>query len=801
MVPVVTGNTPRAAFTDALRASWLENPSHKSSLSDVRRDAVNWQRCRATKYRVSHYGLCPSAAAYRAKGIRVSDRLPGVQRQADSGAAVVGAWTGLAHIPSLAIHAALLPTGKVMLFAYPNTNKNDASNFAQAFLWDPVADPAAAHVQEIDPPGDPANGGRPFNIWCAGLTFLANGDLVVAGGTKAYPGGPGGPATFLGSSALLTFNPFTEKWTVQPQMSVGRWYPSLARLPDGRVLIVGGGDGVTGAKTNVTEVFTPSADPSGVGTVDPLPIANIITSLYPHLFLIPGGTGDAGEVLMAGPDYGDSHLLDLGQLTGPTAKSWINPDFLPKTTDQSRRYGDAVLMPFGPGGPRQVMLIGGYNDNQNDTPIAQQTSATGDGTNQTAVLNFAKNSYAKSYTAGPTMNCWPIPDPDPNPNVPHCTAPGGGKGVGRVFANSVILPDGSLVSVGGGRGAAPTTPGSDAEASLYTDPIYAAEILPAGGTQWLAGPLQQDQRTYHSTGLLLPNGSVLSTGDDRLPGNSPTLPGNHQPVANRTAEIYSPPYMFRGPHPTMTRAPSGVTYNFNFSIDTPDAANIASVVLTAPGAVTHGLDMNQRSIQLNFQRGAGTLTATSPLDETYAPPGYYMLWVVNSQGVPSLAAWVRLDRSIPGVIYQTITPPPAAAPGPTPVPITAPHPAGGGAPTAKAAPLIGKLRYAWLGNLLSLRLNLVPNVVGKVQLKLYRPVKVQVALAKATKKVIRIPLVPVASLSARPHGRTLTASIRLRKLGTWRPRPTTLTLTATARLKGGKAAASTRTLRVPRAKH
>src|SRR5262249_24313034 len=211
--------------------------------------------------------------------------------------------------------------------------------------------------------------------------------------------------------------------------------------------------------------------------------------------------------------------------------------------------------------------------------------------------------------------------------------------------------------------------------------------------------------------------------------------------ANRTAEIYSPPYMFKGPRPTMTRAPSGVTYNFNFSIDTPDAANVASVVLTSPAAVTHGLDMNQRSIQLAFQRGNGTLTATSPVNETYAPPGYYMLWVVNSQCVPSLAAWVRLDRSIAGVIYQTITPPPGPG-GPTAVPITAPRPGSAARAGAKAktAPLINKLRYAWHGNLLSLRLTLVPNVVGKVQLRLYRPVKVKVALAKPKKKALRIRL-------------------------------------------------------------
>jgi hypothetical protein len=109
-----------------------------------------------------------------------------------------------------------------------------------------------------------------------------------------------------------------------------------------------------------------------------------------------------------------------------------------------------------------------------------------------------------------------------------------------------------------------------------------------------------------------------------------------------TYEIFSPPYLFKGARPTITGAPTSLGYNRRFIITTPDAPNISTVALIRPGATTHDNDMDQRYVTLTFSKGTGRLMVTSPLNGNYAPPGYYMLVIVNSNGVPSLMPFLQL---------------------------------------------------------------------------------------------------------------------------------------------------------------
>jgi hypothetical protein len=139
-------------------------------------------------------------------------------------------------------------------------------------------------------------------------------------------------------------------------------------------------------------------------------------------------------------------------------------------------------------------------------------------------------------------------------------------------------------------------------------------------------------KLYHSTAVLLPDARVLSAG------GVPT---------DRTAEIYSPAYLFNpdgtpAARPAITAAPQQIGYNQSFDVETPDAAGIASVTLVGLPASTHGMNFNQRFVRLPFTAGAGRITVTAPLKPTIAPPSFYYLFILDAHGVPSLSRTLLL---------------------------------------------------------------------------------------------------------------------------------------------------------------
>ena len=144
---------------------------------------------------------------------------------------------------------------------------------------------------------------------------------------------------------------------------------------------------------------------------------------------------------------------------------------------------------------------------------------------------------------------------------------------------------------------------------------------------WRTMAAQTLRRAYHSTAILLPDGRVLSGGDNR--------PGGGQ----KKLDIYSPPYLFKGARPTITSATASVGNGGTLNVVTPSAVNRA--VLMAPGATTHANDMHQRMVELQFTSTANGISAQVPAAGV-APPGYYMLFILNSAGVPSVASWVHV---------------------------------------------------------------------------------------------------------------------------------------------------------------
>src|SRR5262249_19048391 len=125
---------------------------------------------------------------------------------------------------------------------------------------------------------------------------------------------------------------------------------------------------------------------------------------------------------------------------------------------------------------------------------------------------------------------------------------------------------------------------------------------------------------------------------------------------NPTAEIYSPAYLFRGARPTITSSPGTVTYGSSFFVGTLDAPGITSVALVRTGSVTHDVSMDQRYIPLPFTQPPGGLAVQAPADANLAPSGDYMLFIINANGVPSIAPFIRLPAP-----YEDVTPPSAPA--------------------------------------------------------------------------------------------------------------------------------------------
>jgi len=198
----------------------------------------------------------------------------------------------------------------------------------------------------------------------------------------------------------------------------------------------------------------------------------------------------------------------------------------------------------------------------------------------------------------------------------------------RIEMNATLLPNGRVLALGG------SVHDEDATTASLNADLYDPEtntFSPAG--------MNAIPRLYHSNALLLPDGTVA------LLGSNPT-----QGVYERHIEIYSPAYLFNvdgspATRPTVTGVPGAVTYGATFQVQTPDAAAISSVVLMRPGSPTHAFDQDQRLVRASYTAGGGVLNVTAPPNGNIAPPGYYMLFIVNSAGVPSIASFVQLTAA------------------------------------------------------------------------------------------------------------------------------------------------------------
>lgn len=196
----------------------------------------------------------------------------------------------------------------------------------------------------------------------------------------------------------------------------------------------------------------------------------------------------------------------------------------------------------------------------------------------------------------------------------------------RRHHNLTLLPDESVL-VSGGSG----LPGFDS----FPGASFPAEVWNPATETWTTVAASNEARLYHSEALLLPDGRVVVAG-----GGHPN--GGAGDSDHYSAEIYSPPYLFKGPRPVLDTAPATVRYGEAFSVTTPDGASIQKVTWLRLASVTHSLNMSQRGNRLAFTSSVGGLTVTAPTDPRRAPPGNYLLFLLNTHGVPSVGRVVRL---------------------------------------------------------------------------------------------------------------------------------------------------------------
>ena len=162
--------------------------------------------------------------------------------------------------------------------------------------------------------------------------------------------------------------------------------------------------------------------------------------------------------------------------------------------------------------------------------------------------------------------------------------------------------------------------------------VHQAELWNPDTGVWSTLSANAVNRAYHAVSLLLPNGSVLhgASGDATAPRET-------------SHEIFLPPYLFKGRRPEIASVPPVVGYGQRFEVQTSYAGQVTRATLVRLGSVTHTIDQNTRFLPLPTTSGTAWITITAPENPNLAPPGHYMLFLLNRNGVPSEGKIIQLQ--------------------------------------------------------------------------------------------------------------------------------------------------------------
>ncbi|MFI9764922.1 galactose oxidase-like domain-containing protein [Streptomyces sp. NPDC051963] len=474
--------------------------------------------------------------------------------------------------PVRSMHSVVLNNGKVLLIA---GSGNDESMFEAGTFTSAVYDPANGTYKVIPTPKD---------MFCAGHVQLQDGRVLVMSGNKAYPvaGGHG----YEGFKDSYVFDPVTETYSKTNDMNDGHWYPSATVLGNGDVISFGGlREDSTGS---VTAELWSDAEQQWL----PLWRVNQTWSywgLYPSMILMQDG-----RLFYSGSHVFGNNIPGTGSAIYDYSANTITQ--VPGLQNKDERDQSAsVLLP--PAQDQKVLTLGGGNIDSNP-----------DAGRLTDVIDL--KSANPSYVAGP---------PIPQGTVDLGNGPVAQTGAqGKMYVSAVLLPDGKVLETGG---------------ALHNraDPVYESSIYDPAANTFDPVAVDPEARGYHSSAFLLPDGRVMTTGDN--PGNG---------TWNHDVSIYTPPYLLKGERPTITSViDTEWTYGDTQRI-TVDRA-IAKAELIRPAAVTHSSDPNQRFVDLPLSVDGDNVDLNVTSNPDLAPPGWYMLFAVDANGVPSVAKWVHLQ--------------------------------------------------------------------------------------------------------------------------------------------------------------
>ena len=497
---------------------------------------------------------------------------PATGASCSAGAAcTAGVWQVLPfNSPVRGIHAVVLKNGNVLLVA---GSGNDPDAFAAGTFSTAVYQPATGTFINVPTPAD---------LFCSGHVQLPDGRVLIMGGNKAYPAADGSHG-YEGLKNSYVFDPSTNSYSRVDDLSSGAWYPSATALGNGDVISLGGlGEDSSG--TVATEYFS-NAQQRWLGLNE----ANQTWSfwgLYPSMILMQDGR----------LFYTGSHVFGNGLPgTGASIYNYGANTITPVSGLQNKDERDqsmSVLLP--PAQDQRVFTVGGGNINSNP-----------DANRLTDLIDLKQATPA--YTAGPLL--------------PTGTLTGGVAETatqGKMYVSAVLLPDGKVFETGGGL-------------HNRADPVYEASMFDPATNTFTAGMATDPvPRTYHSSAFLLPDGRVMSVGNN--PGNG---------TFDMRLSIYSPPYLFKGARPQILTMPDNQWAYGSAHTITVDGP-ILKAELIRPEAVTHSSDPNQRFVDLPMSVNGTTVGLNLTSNPNLAPTGWYMLFVVGTDGVPSVAKWVHV---------------------------------------------------------------------------------------------------------------------------------------------------------------
>ncbi len=514
-------------------------------------------------------------------------------------------WVDGADTIGHAVHVALLPNGKVFYLGGSGWHKAQfqAGTF-RAGIWDPVMD---THEELDHPAGE--------DLFCCGQVPLENGNILLAGGTLMYKSlSPNN--LYWGLNATYEFDYQSKQFIKRESMKHGRWYPTMVTLEDGRILTVEGFDEF-GFHNLLTEVYNPEPEsPTWTISYDPNSGRTYRAGCKgSECTNVPGAPGPqyGGANMGVAPGgiglYPRMHLMPNGIVAmvgqGATRRTWE-----PSTgrwrgagSATSRNYGTSVLLPLQntPEEKGAILVCGG------------SATANDPATTSAEIVRPSSSGLSLISTSIGSMQ-YP-----------------------RRHGNPVILPNGKIMIFGGNE------LGTKLETAAYVPELFDPETLDWDTTT----PIEAHKypRGYHSGALLLRDGRVWTMGTSI----------NERSYDVRT-EIYRPPYYF-ATRPEITDAPTVAEYGGTVTIQTPDAGNIKKVSLVKVSSTTHHYNTDQRLIWLLVQDNLTTessITVKAPINSRLAPAGYYMIHVLDQNGIPSEGRMIQITAAPISPIFYDI---------------------------------------------------------------------------------------------------------------------------------------------------